>query len=227
VSGSGQAPRTIPLVGLAAALAFASGATDLAAFTRLGGVFASVMTGNLVLLGLAVARASGSLAAHTAAAFAGYIAGAAAGSLVDARSGSKDELWPAAATECLVIEIVVLTVFTVGWELAGPHPAGAWQLCLLAAGALAMGVQSAAMRSLATPVSTTYLTGTLTTAVAEIVKSGPRGSGVGVSVTVLAAAIAGAAAGGSVLAEAPAAWPVLPTGTVGAVITLAATRRVR
>jgi uncharacterized membrane protein YoaK (UPF0700 family) len=227
VSGRAEARRTIPLVGLAAALAFASGATDLAAFTRLGGVFASVMTGNLVLLGLAVARASGALAAHTAAAFAGYIAGAAAGSLVDARSGSTDELWPAAATASLVIEIAVLAVFTVGWELAGPHPAGAWQLCLLAAGSLAMGVQSAAMRSLATPVSTTYLTGTLTSAVAEIVKSGVRSSGVGVSMTVLAAAIAGAAAAGGVLAVAPAALPVLPMGAVAAVITLAATRRAR
>lgn len=34
-------------------LTFAAGSTDLACFLRLGHVFASVMTGNLVLLGLA------------------------------------------------------------------------------------------------------------------------------------------------------------------------------
>ena len=146
------------------------------------------MTGNLVLLGLAVARASGVLAAHTAAAFAGYIAGAATGTMVGARSSGQEELWPAAVTASLVIELAVFAVFTTGWELADAHPAGGWQLCLLAAGALAMGLQSAAMRSVRTPLPTTYLTGTLTGAVAEIVKSGPRGSGISLSVTVLAAA---------------------------------------
>jgi uncharacterized membrane protein YoaK (UPF0700 family) len=145
----------------------------------------------------------------------------------DELSGSEDELWPVAVTASLVIEIAVLAVFTVGWEISGPHPAGAWQLCVLAASALAMGVQSAAMRSLATPVSTTYLTGTLTGAVAEIVRSGRRGSGVGMSLTVLGAAIVGAAAGGGVLAIAPVAVPVLPMVAVGAVITLATTRRAR
>ncbi len=58
-------------------LTFASGATDVISFTRLGGVFTSVMTGNIVLLGLAVARASVSLATHTLTSIAGYIAGVA------------------------------------------------------------------------------------------------------------------------------------------------------
>jgi uncharacterized membrane protein YoaK (UPF0700 family) len=227
VSGDGQARHAVPLIGLAAGLAFASGATDLASFTRLGGVFASVMTGNLVLLGLAVARASGVLAAHVGVSFAGYIAGAAIGSKVGARSGSEDEAWPAAATTTLVIEIAVFAVFTAGWELAGAHPAGPWQLCLLGAAALAMGLQSAATRSVRTPLSTTYLTGTLTGAVAEIVTAGRRGKGISLSVTVLAAAVAGAAAGGGVLAVLPAALPVLPMGAVTVVVTLALTRHGR
>lgn len=219
------------MIGLAAALAFASGATDIASFTRLGGVFASVMTGNLVLLGLAIARASGALAAHTAIAFGGYIAGAAAGTGVCARSGSREEgqeeVWPAAVTGCLAIELACFVVFMAGWELAGAVPVGAWQPCLLAVGALAMGLQSAAMRSLRIPLPTTYLTSTLIGAVEEIVKSGRRGKGLSLSVTVLAAAVAGAAAGGGVLAAAPAWLPVLPTCALIAVITLAAIRGVR
>jgi uncharacterized membrane protein YoaK (UPF0700 family) len=224
VSEDVQAQHGVPLIGLATALAFGSGSMDLASFTRLGGVFASVMTGNLILLGLAVARVSSALAAHTAVAFAGYIAGAAIGSKIGMRSGSKDEVWPAAVTATLAVEVAVLAVFAAGWELAGAHPAGVWQLCLLAAAALAMGLQSAAMRSLGTPLSTTYLTGTLTAAVAEIVKAGRRGNGISVSVTVLAAAVAGAAAGGGILAVLPAALPVLPLGAVTAVVTLALTR---
>jgi uncharacterized membrane protein YoaK (UPF0700 family) len=208
-------------------LAFASGATDIASFTRLGGVFASVMTGNLVLLGLAIARASGTLAAHTAVAFGGYIAGAATGTLVGGRSESQEQLWPPAVTACLAIELAAFAVFLTGWELADGHPAGAWQPCLLAVGALAMGLQSAAVRSVRAPLATTYLTSTLIGAVEGIVKSGRRGNGTSLSVTVLVAAIAGAAAGGGVLAVAPAALPVLPAGALVAVITLAAIGDVR
>jgi Protein of unknown function (DUF1275) len=58
----------VPLIVLAAALAFASSATDIASFAQLGEVFCSVMTGTLVLLGLAAARVSGDVAAHTAVA---------------------------------------------------------------------------------------------------------------------------------------------------------------
>lgn len=208
-------------------LAFASGATDIASFTRLGGVFASVMTGNLILLGLAIARSSGVLAAHTAVAFGGYIAGAATGTVVGERSGSQEEPWSAAVTACLAIELASFAVFMTGWELADARPAGAWQLCLLAVGALAMGLQSAAMRNVRAPLPTTYLTSTLIGVVEEIVKSGRRGNGISVSVSVLVAALAGAAAGGGVLAVAPAALPVLPVGALITVITLAAIRDVR
>jgi len=41
-------------------LAVTAGATDVTAFIRLGHVFAGVITGNLVVFGLSVARADGS-----------------------------------------------------------------------------------------------------------------------------------------------------------------------
>src|SRR5271156_2013818 len=66
----------------AVALTFASGAMDVASFTRLGSVFTSVMTGNIVLWGLAAARGSLTLFSHTAVSISGYIAGAAAGALI-------------------------------------------------------------------------------------------------------------------------------------------------
>jgi uncharacterized membrane protein YoaK (UPF0700 family) len=62
---------------IAIALTFASGAADVAGFTRLGNVFTSVMTGNIVLWGLAAARGSLTLFGHTAVSIAGYIAGVA------------------------------------------------------------------------------------------------------------------------------------------------------
>ena len=123
---------------LLAALAFGGGATDLASFTQLGGVFSSVMTGNLVLLGLAAARAAGEVAAHTAVAFAGYIAGVALGSRIARRGRRDDVVWPAAVTATLLVELVAFAVLTVGWELTSSRPAGAWQLSLLAVAALSI-----------------------------------------------------------------------------------------
>lgn len=67
---------------IAIALTFGSGAMDVASFTRLGDVFASVMTGNIVLCGLAAARGSVSLIAHTAMAFGGYVVGVAGGTRI-------------------------------------------------------------------------------------------------------------------------------------------------
>jgi uncharacterized membrane protein YoaK (UPF0700 family) len=75
-------PRQQVTTLIAIALTFGSGAMDVASFTRLGGVFASVMTGNIVLCGLAAARGSVSLIAHTATAFAGYVAGVAGGTRI-------------------------------------------------------------------------------------------------------------------------------------------------
>jgi len=81
-------PRQQILTVIAIALTFASGAADVASFTRLGGVFTSVMTGNIVLWGLAAARGSLTLAAHTAVSIAGYIAGVAGGAILgDGRVG--------------------------------------------------------------------------------------------------------------------------------------------
>jgi uncharacterized membrane protein YoaK (UPF0700 family) len=77
-----DSPQQRILTLIAIALTFASGATDVASYTRLGNVFTSVMTGNIVLLGLAVARHSLTLASHTLVSIAGYITGVAGGTWI-------------------------------------------------------------------------------------------------------------------------------------------------
>jgi len=111
----------------------------------------------------------------------------------------------------------------VGWEATGGRPAGAWQLALLAIAALAMGLQSAAMRNVGTALSTTYLTGTLTSVVAALVTRGQPNRRNGLSVAVLVAAATGAAAGGALLTVLPAALPALPMTALAAVIAVAIT----
>ena len=71
-------PKQRVMTLIAIALTFGSGAMDVTSFTRLGNVLTSVMTGNIVLWGLAAARGSATLASHSTVAIAGYIAGVAA-----------------------------------------------------------------------------------------------------------------------------------------------------
>jgi len=220
---TGPKPQIMTLIAIA--LTFASGAMDVTSFTRLGSVFTSVMTGNIVLFGLAVARGSLTLASHTVVSVAGYIAGVAAGTQIayrvrtagpgkaeepDGASGSADAVsldvrWALAA------ELVLLAGFTVGWEITGASPAGWAQFCLLAAAAAAMGVQSSAVKDMGlSEVSTTYLTGTLTGLVSSLVRPdqdtphGVRRFGV------LVGLAAGAILSGLLIATAADGAPALP-----------------
>ncbi|MDT7715012.1 MAG: hypothetical protein QOH09_1004 [Pseudonocardiales bacterium] len=214
--------RNVPLTVLAAALTFGTGAMDVASVTRLGGVFSSVMTGNLVLLGLAAARTSGELAAHTALAFAGYVTGAALGTWIAGPPRPREQTWPVAVTLALVVELAVMGVFSAGWELTGAQPTGGPQLALLAVATLGMGLQSAAVRGLGATVSTTYLTGTLTGVVASLVAKQPSRHFDHRSVAVLTAVAVGAVVGGVLIVTAPAVLPALPLATLTVVIAAAA-----
>jgi uncharacterized membrane protein YoaK (UPF0700 family) len=204
------------ITALAVVLTLATGATDVATFTRLGGVFASVITGNLVLFGLAIGR-SGALATHAVVALAGYSAGVAAGTrlirAVQAR-GSPDR----ALRATLLAEFVLLAGFTVGWELTGAAPRGATQLALLAVATAAMGAQSAAAPGLGPQVSTTYLTSTLISVVAAWVTPGRQARMTSRGVLVLVALAVGAAAGGLVIANAAAGLPAIPLTALALVI---------
>jgi uncharacterized membrane protein YoaK (UPF0700 family) len=207
-------PDATAITVLAVVLTLGTGATDVASFTRLGNVFTSVMTGNLVLLGLGVGRQSGALAAHAVAAFAGYLAGVAAGARLVPGGQAPETAWHRALPTALLVEFVLLAGFTLGWELTSAAPSGAATLVLLTVAAAAMGTQSAAARGFGGRVSTTYLTGTLTGVVAAWVTPGREAKMQWREVSLLAALAAGAAVGGLVLANAAAWLPAVPLTAV-------------
>jgi len=219
-------PRQHVLTLIAIALTFASGAADVASFTRLGDVFTSVMTGNIVLWGLAVARGSLTLASHTAVSIAGYIAGVAVGTWV-AHSFKEDEpsqdgVLPSHVIWVLLAELTLLAGFMVGWEVTGASPAGWAQFCLLATLAAAMGVQSSAVNDMGlTQVSTTYLTGTLTGLVSSLVSPGQDTPHGGRRIGVLIGLVAGASLCGLFVATAADAVPALPLAALVATLVLA------
>jgi uncharacterized membrane protein YoaK (UPF0700 family) len=232
------APSARVMSGVAVVLTFASGASDVASFTRLGNVFTSVMTGNITLFGLSVARGSGSLAAHTTVAVAGYVAGVVVGTRIlwrraDRESGpavakapvtkAPDGEWPPRMTLTLLTELTLLAGVLTGWELTGTRPAGTAQFVILAVAACAMGIQSAAVNQMGLGnVSTTFLTGTLTGLVSAIARPGSkpdaRRSGV------LAGLVVGALLAGGLDATAPAAVPLVPLLGVAAGLALGSGR---
>jgi uncharacterized membrane protein YoaK (UPF0700 family) len=197
-------------------LTFGSGATDVAAFSRLGGVFTSVMTGNIVFWGLAAAERSVSLASHSAVSIAGYVTGVACGTWVahgfkirgDGEPVRADRagVLPAHVRWALFTELILLAGLAAGWEATGARPTGWAEFALLAVTAAAMGVQSTSVNELGlSNVSTTFLTGTLTGLV-----------------SVLIGLAAGAGLSGLLLATAPRAVPVLPLAAMIAALALSA-----
>ena len=214
---------------IAIALTFGSGATDVASFTRLGGVFTSVMTGNIVLWGLSAAEKSLSLASHTAVSIAGYIVGVAGGTWIahGFKAASADEegrasVLPGHVNWTLCGELVLLAGLAVGWEITGASPAGWAQFCLLAVAAAAMGMQSSAVNEMGlTAVSTTFLTGTLTGLVSSLVSPG-KGTPHGLRrFGVLMGLAAGAGLCGLLLATAADLVPALPLAALITTLALA------
>jgi uncharacterized membrane protein YoaK (UPF0700 family) len=165
------------LTPIAIALTFCSGAMDVASFTRLGGVFTSVMTGNIVLCGLSIARGSVSLILHTVTAVCGYIAGVAfATRFVLAPGPDQPAGFTTRVHAAFRVELLLLCGLAAGWWISGARPVGWAEFCLLATGAAASGVQSAAVQQMGlTSVSTTFLTGTLTGLVGSLAR-GDRSS---------------------------------------------------
>ncbi|MCL4746728.1 MAG: DUF1275 family protein [Burkholderiaceae bacterium] len=145
------------------ALAFAAGYVDALSYLGLSRVFTANMTGNTVLLGIALAQLDGDAIARSSLALAGFLTGAAAGAWIVERDHS-DSVWPWAVTLALTLESLLLLAFAAGWYLAHDSLASATTTAvLIVLSALAMGVQSAAVSRLEiTGISTTYLTGTLT-----------------------------------------------------------------
>jgi uncharacterized membrane protein YoaK (UPF0700 family) len=196
-------------------LTAAAGWADAISYVGLGRVFTANMTGNLVLLGLAVGHVEASGAERSAAAFAGFVAGGLLGSALTRDAGGGP--WPPRVTVVLGIEAVVLVAFAARWW-AGAERSRAGLDALIGLSAVGMGAQSAAVRRLAVSgVATTYVTGTLTNLVAGLAALQLAG-GWTRQAAVLAALPAGAVAAAAVWAR----WPALAVAGPAALVTAAA-----
>lgn len=147
-------------LGLMLALTFSTGVADAVGYLGLGKVFTGNMTGNIVILGMAVAGAEGLPVLGPAVALLGFMFGAAvAGRALRGRSSAWTGLTTCilVAVGCLLGLAAVLLALPPGFERSSVH--------IVAAGILAatMGAQAAAARQLAVKdVTTVVVTSTIT-----------------------------------------------------------------
>jgi uncharacterized membrane protein YoaK (UPF0700 family) len=160
---------------LVVVLTFVTGAADAMGFLALGGAFSSVMTGNMVLLGLSVGRADGELALTSAAAIGSFVVGVLVGAHLAGVPKKGDPVWPRAVNRALLLEAVVFAVFTVVWATTVSSRSANLELGLLTMSATALGIQSSAIQRFGVPgLSSTYLTGTLTALIGAVAARSPR-----------------------------------------------------
>jgi uncharacterized membrane protein YoaK (UPF0700 family) len=199
-------------------LTLVTGSVDAIGLIRLGGVFTSVMTGNMVFLGIAASERSGSIALHTGVAFVMYIVGSFIGARIAGHAPDHEtHLWPLSVVKALSVELVVIAAFAVWWEFVHAAPSTDVAYSLLGLNAMALGIQSSAvLRFGVSGLSTTYLTGTLTQFIAGFTK---KKSPIQVrSSFILLALIVGAGLGALCALHAPLAAPVVPLGALGIVV---------
>ena len=160
--------RVAPFYGLS----FTAGCVDAISFLRFGNVFTANMTGNTVLLGIAIASRLGSWSnglgiGPPLLAIAAFVVGAGV-TLPVFRAGfdaRRAGLLVLAEAVIVALAGTAFAIFKGQWVVA---------ICITLV-SFAMGVQSIVASKAGIPgISTTYVTGTLVTAVTRLVARGPR-----------------------------------------------------
>ena len=207
---------------LLVALTFAAGSVDAVALLRLD-VFTAVMTGNIVLLGLAVGQGAFGNALRSIVALVAYGVGVIVGARIVGAIAIETH-WSPKVTRALAVEWVLQLAFLIGWLITGANPDGVSATTLIAFSGVAMGIQAATARALAPGMSTTYVTGTLTGLLSELSALGSVSGDRLRRASIVVALALGAVAGALALSTVPLLAPAIPLAVVGAVVLVAATR---
>ncbi len=148
-------------------LCLTAGIVDVIGFLELGHVFTANMTGNIVLLGMAIGQSQELAVLRALVALIGFMAGNVAGAVIIG-TGSKKEFWARKVTMILTLECMILLAFSIVFRLIGAE--GLTVYALIALLSCAMGLQTTAARKLSiASITTTVLTSTLTHMVEDTV----------------------------------------------------------
>lgn len=145
-----------------AALATASGVTDVTTFLSLGDVFTSAMTGNTALLGIALSQGQIVSATHSLCALLGFALGAALGAAINLRMRRNGVGAPHIVRLLLLLEIGCLGMFAAILSSTGPPPESAILYALILLSAIGMGLQGVVARQINSPgINTIVFTSTV------------------------------------------------------------------
>lgn len=198
------------------ALAASAGVVDAVSFLTFD-VFTANMTGNVVLLGIALSSQSAAQAVRAGVAVLGFAAGVLIAARVVGRA-PEPRGWPPRAAHVLAGALVLQIGFAIAWLAADGTPDGSGRDVLIAVSAIAMGAQSAAVAAMRFPnLATTYITGTLTGLLAGIA-TGRRDAIDGLRIGVIVALAIGATAGALLISDARDLAPLLPAALTAAVL---------
>jgi uncharacterized membrane protein YoaK (UPF0700 family) len=199
------------------ALTIASGAVDAISYFGLGKIFSAFMTGNIVFLGLGIANLK-EPCLPAVLALSTFAAGSYLGLRMATLRSEESGWWPPRMSVLLGLVALAEAGFLVVWMATAGHPSTAMADVLLVLFSLAMGIQTAAVRSLGVQgVFTTAGTFTLVAFTGTFAGSRskvetPRLIGV------LVGLVAGALAGGLLFLHARSYAPALPLAITVVVI---------
>ena len=149
-------------------LAITAGTLDVIGFLMLGHVFASAMTGNTALLGIAVGGGRILEASQPFTALLGFVAGAALASMVD-RPDEPSSRQTTTLRTLLLAEIVCLAGFAILWQMIDHPSGGLAHYILILLCSFAMGVQGIAAKTINAPgVNTIVFTSTVVSIVSSV-----------------------------------------------------------
>jgi uncharacterized membrane protein YoaK (UPF0700 family) len=186
-SGHGPLPQLLVL------LTIVTGLVDSVSYIALGHVFVANMTGNVVLLGFALAGTAGLSAPASLAALGAFLLGALAGGRIGALTTEHRGRHLRTASAIAVLPLLLAGIVAAA---IGQPVSGAARYALIVPLGLAMGIQNATARRLAVPdLTTTVLTQTLTGITADSRLAGWTGAHPGRRLIAVGAMFSGALLG--------------------------------
>ena len=209
-----------PLPLLLVLLTLTTGLVDAVSYLGLGRVFTANMTGNIVILGFALAGAKGFSVSSSLLALGAFVVGAAGGGRIGAwmASGPRHKWLLSVA----VVETLLL--FAAAVAARGLHvvASDSSRPPVIALTAIAMGLRNATVRRLAVPdLTATVLTLTLTGLAADSWFAGGTNPRPARRIGAVAAMLAGAFLGGVMVLHSGLFWPLVVAAAVTMLIVVA------
>jgi uncharacterized membrane protein YoaK (UPF0700 family) len=207
---------------LLSALTVSSGAVDAISFLALGKVFSAFMTGNIAFLGLRVAGASAPGAVAILVSMASFAIGVYVSTQI-VKSSESLGTWPERVTFALGVSLIAHAAFLAIWFAKDGQPSVDVAHVLLGLWGFAMGMQSAAVRTLRVDgVFTTAATATIIFLVGDLTNWSVTAAERRRLAGVLISLFVGATAGGLLLVHAHIYAPLLPFAVTAAAVAIAA-----